>query len=155
MQSFPFVSSDTTSNLLQTIAFELSLNPEIQKEMQIEIDEVSATLDGKPVSYETLHKMKYLDMVISEGLRKYPPAPQTDRVCFKDYDVQLENGKKITIKKGETIFLPTHHFHHDERFFKNPEEFDPTRFNDENKQLIVPGSYSPFGLGPRACIGQK
>jgi len=107
------------------------------------------------VTYEALHKMKFLDMVVSEGLRIQPPAPQIDRLCSKDYTMDLGNGKSVDIKKGDIFFLPYYSLHHDSEYFPNPERFDPYRFSDENKDSIIPGSYLPFGLGPRACIGSR
>jgi len=146
---------DTTSNLLQSITFHLAKNPDIQEKLYQEIDEVASALNGKQVTYEALHKMKYLDMVISEGLRIQPPAPQLDRSCTKDYTMDLGNGKSVEIKKGDIIFLPYYVLHHDSEYFPNPEKFDPDRFSDENKDSIVAGSYLPFGMGPRACIGSR
>lgn len=43
----------------------------------------------------------------------------------------------------------------DEKYFPNPERFDPERFNDENKKKIVHGSYMPFSVGPRNCVGSR
>lgn len=43
----------------------------------------------------------------------------------------------------------------DETYFPEPQKFDPERFSDENKHNIKPGTYSPFGVGPRNCIGTK
>lgn len=42
----------------------------------------------------------------------------------------------------------------DPQFFPEPERFQPERFSDENKHNIVPGTYVPFGVGPRNCIGK-
>jgi len=151
---FFFGGFDTTSNLLQSSTLELALNPEVQEELYCEISEVTQSLDGKPVSYEVLHKMKFLDMVVSEALRKNPPFPAIDRSCTKDYDLDLGNGKTVFIKKGDQVFLSIHQLHRDPEYFPNPEKFDPYRFSDENKDSIVSGTYLPFGIGPRACIGK-
>ncbi len=132
----------------------MAKNPEIQEELYREVSEVSTALNGKQVTYVALHKMKFLDMVVSETLRIQPPAPQIDRCCSKDYTMDLGNGKSLEIKKDEVIFLPFYLLHHDPKYFHNPEEFNPYRFSDENKDSIIPGSYLPFGLGPRACIGR-
>lgn len=145
---------DTCSNLLQSITFNLAKNPKIQDELYQEISEVIASLNGKQVTYEALHKMKFLDMVVSEGLRIQPPAPQIDRSCSKDYEMDLGNGKTLEIKKNDVIFLPFYLLHHDSKYFPNPDEFDPYRFSDENKDSVIAGSYLSFGLGPRACIGR-
>lgn len=44
--------------------------------------------------------------------------------------------------------------HMDEKFYPNPEVFDPERFSDENKHKIQPFTFMPFGMGPRNCIGK-
>lgn len=143
---------NTTTHLLQTLTYELAQNQQIQQELYEEIQEVLASLGCKSVTYEALHKMKYLDCVISEGLRKYPPAVQIDRCCSKSIDLDLGNGKTLHIEKGQALALPVYNIHHDPDYFPDPEKFDPTRFNDENKSSIIAGSYLPFGLGPRVCI---
>lgn len=139
---------------MQSITYNLAKNPDIQEELYREIHEVAATLNGKQVTYEALHRMKFLDMVVSEGLRIQPPAPQIDRSCSKDYTMDLGNGKSVEFKKDDVIFLPYYLLHHDAEYFPNPEHFNPYRFSDENKDSIVTGSYLPFGMGPRACIGR-
>jgi len=152
---FFFGGFDTTSNLLQSTTFHLAKNPEVQEELYREISEVRDALNGKPVTYEALHKMKFMDMVVSEGLRIQPPLPQSDRNCTKTYELDLGNGKSVLIEKDSTIFIPIYSLHHDPEYFPNPEKFDPFRFSDDNKDSIVAGSYLPFGLGPRACIGSR
>lgn len=130
-------------------------NPEIQIELYNEIESVASTLQGGSVSFEALHKMPFLDMVVSEGLRKWPPIIQTNRICNKDYDVVLGNGKTITIKKDQLIIFPYYHIQNDPAYFPDPEKFDPHRFDNDNKDSIVQGTYLPFGLGRRNCIGSR
>lgn len=151
---FFFGGFDTTSNLLQSVTFELARNPDVQQELFVEINEVIESLHGAPVTYEILHKLKFLDMVVSEALRKHPPFAQMDRTCSKDYEMDLGNGKTILIKKGDLVILPFYQLHRDREYFKDPEKFDPQRFSDDNKDSIVTGTYLPFGIGPRACIGR-
>lgn len=43
----------------------------------------------------------------------------------------------------------------DPKYFPDPEKFDPYRFSDENKDKIQSGSFLPFGIGPRMCIGSR
>ncbi len=92
-----------------------------------------------------------MDMVISETLRLWPPAPGTDRLCVKDY--QYDDGQlKFKLDKGTVLSLPFVSLQHDEKYWDNPKKFNPDRFSDENKDKIVPGTYLPFGVGPRNCI---
>lgn len=151
---FFFGGFDTTSNLLQSVTFELARNPDVQQELFVEINEVIESLHGEPVTYEILHKLKFLDMVVNEALRKHPPFAQMDRTCSKDYEMDLGNGKTVLIKKGDLVILPYYQLHRDREYFVDPEKFDPHRFSDANKDSIVPATYLPFGIGPRACIGR-
>lgn len=91
----------------------------------------------------------------SESLRQYPPFPNLTRRCTKSYEMPKasENSSGFTMKVGTPVVIPAYTLHHDERFFPNPEKFDPDRFLGSNKESIVKYSYIPFGEGPRICIG--
>jgi cytochrome P450 family 9 len=78
-----------------------------------------------------------------------------DRCCTKDFEADLGNGKTVTIKKGEVVWIPIYSIHHDSEIYPDPEKFDPSRFSDENKNKIKPCTYLPFGSGPRNCIGTR
>lgn len=151
---FFFAGFDPISNHLGFTTYELAVNPDVQQKLFEEITETESHLNGKKITYEQLQKMKYLDMVISESLRKWPPIALTDRLCVKDYVYEDEDGGKIHIKKGMMLVLPSISLHYDEQYFPNSKVFDPERFNEENKKNILAGTYLPFGIGPRNCIGE-
>lgn len=98
--------------------------------------------------------MKFLDQVVSELLRFWPPTPLTTRTCNKDYNLDCGNSKFVRIKSGEDVYIPIASIHRDPRYFENPNTFDPRRFDDNKKDLIVAGSYIPFGrkLNLLGCI---
>lgn len=79
-------------------------------------------------------------------------AVHLSRVCVKDYKIP---GTNVTIKKGTTIIVPVPGLHHDEKFYPDPKNFDPTRFNSGNKADKINMPYFSFGEGPRACLGQR
>lgn len=110
-----------------------------------EIDEMVESLNGKEITYDQLNQMKFLGMVVNEGLRRWPPTPLTIRHCTKDYALEVD-GKTYSIKKGTSVYLAFGSMLKNPKYFENPEKFDPCRFSDENKGKIVPGTFIPFGL---------
>ncbi|CAG9818100.1 unnamed protein product [Phaedon cochleariae] len=147
---------DTVSKLLGFLCYELAINKEVQDRLREDILDVIRKNDGK-ITYDATMRMEYLDMVISESLRKWPIMGGMDRICTKSYKIEpvAPGEQPVIIEKGTQIWFPAWSIHHDAKYFPNPEKFDPERFNEERKAEIYPYSYSPFGFGPRSCIGQR
>ncbi|XP_017864588.1 PREDICTED: probable cytochrome P450 9h1 [Drosophila arizonae] len=153
---FFFAGFETVSTCLCFVTYELCMNPTVQQQLYEEILDVEQQLQGKPLDYDSLMHMKYMDMVVSEALRKWPPAPQTDRACNADIDLRDENNEiVVSLKKGDRIFIPIVGLHYDPEYFPEPKEFRPERFAEQNKEDIKPFTYMPFGVGPRSCIGNR
>lgn len=150
---FFFAGFETASTVLSFAAYEMVVNPDIQQRLYEEIAANEAQLDGERLTYENIQKMKYLDQVVSEILRKWSPLANIDRTCSKYYEF-IHNGMEFTIEKGRTLLFPMYGLHHDAQYFPEPERLDPDRFSDENRDKIVPGTYIPLGFGPRNCIGK-
>ncbi|EAT33135.1 AAEL014611-PA [Aedes aegypti] len=146
---------DTVSSCLTFLTYELTLNPDIQKRLYEEVMDTERLLSEKPLSYEALQSMKYLDMVVSETLRKWPPTIDSDRYSTRDYLLDDGAGLKVPIEKGRSIYIPIVAIQNDPKYFPDPDRFDPERFSDENRSKIVPGTFIPFGAGPRNCIGSR
>ncbi|XP_053683840.1 probable cytochrome P450 9f2 [Sabethes cyaneus] len=146
---------DTVSTVMSFLVYELTINPDIQQRLYEEVLETDQNLDGKPLTYEILQKMQYMDMVVSEGLRLWPPNVMSDRYCVKNYELDCGPGKKFIIEKGTTVWFPTAPIHHNPQYYPNPMKFDPERFSVENRSQIKPEIYLPFGIGPRNCIGSR
>ncbi|KAF5279692.1 hypothetical protein FQA39_LY18241 [Lamprigera yunnana] len=145
-----------SATLISFTAYELAINSDVQDRLQNEIDNTISNCQGK-LTYEALHKMKYMDMVVSETLRKWPPGFQLDRMCVRRYTIDpiSSKEKQLTLEKGDLVMIPVVGIHHDPKYYPNPNKFDPERFNDENKRTIEPFSYMPFGSGPRNCIASR
>lgn len=66
-------------------------------------------------------------------------------------------GTDKIIEKGVEVYIPVLALQRDEKYYKNANDFNPDRFNDENPagrdQINQP--YLPFGDGPRNCIGMR
>uniref|UniRef100_A0A182JK11 Uncharacterized protein n=1 Tax=Anopheles atroparvus TaxID=41427 RepID=A0A182JK11_ANOAO len=146
---------DTVSTCLTFLAHELTVNRDVQDKLYEEICRTKESLGGGPLTYDAVQKMQYMDMVVSEALRLWPPAPNTDRLCVRDYELDDGEGLRFTMEKGTVAFIPIVALHHDPQYFPNPEKFDPERFSPENRAKILSGTYLPFGIGPRNCIGSR
>ncbi|XP_037521719.2 cytochrome P450 9e2 [Rhipicephalus sanguineus] len=146
-----FLGGYDTARLALTYWFYLmGKHPDIQERMRSEVLEAFKK-EGDELSVPTLTGLTYTNQVLSETLRMYPPIITfTTRCAGEDY----RYGKYL-IKKGTSVMVPTYQLHHDPLYWTDPEKFDPDRFGPENKHLIKPGVYQPFGLGIRVCIGQR
>ncbi|CAH0555970.1 unnamed protein product [Brassicogethes aeneus] len=147
-----FIAGFETSATTMTFAlFEMSLNQDVQERVRQEVREVLARHNGE-INYDSIMEMRYMEQVIRETLRKYPPVSALTRQCTKDYKVP---DSDLVIEKGTIAFIPIVGIHYDEDHFPNPEKFDPDRFSDENKHEIKPFSHLGFGGGRRECIGER
>ena len=104
----------------------------------------------RQISIEDCRQMKYLDMVIKECLRLYPPVPFIARKITKQFTV-----KGLVLPEGCTCMVPVYLLHRDPVTFPNPEHFLPERFEGDSLNRANPYAYVPFSAGARNCIGQK
>lgn len=137
------------------ISHELAINEDIQQRLYEEVAETAESLDGQQITYEALQKMKYLDMVVSETLRKWPIGVMSERKVSKQYLFENSDGTKALLMPNEAVWIPTFAIHRDPEYYPNPTKFDPERFSAENKHKINQGAYLPFGIGPRACVASR
>ncbi|CAO2037434.1 unnamed protein product [Urochloa humidicola] len=140
--------SETSATTLQWAMAELMRNPDVMKKAQAEL---RGTLNGKPkVTEDDLAQLNYLKLIIKETLRMHPPAPlllprEARESCkILGYDVP----------KGTTVFVNAWAIGRDPRYWDDPEEFKPERF--ESGTIDFKGldfEYIPFGAGRRICPG--
>ncbi|XP_037909969.1 probable cytochrome P450 9f2 [Hermetia illucens] len=151
-----FIAGFLPSSILMCFcAHEVMENPDVQKKLIEEIDHVREELGDNPLTYDVLQKMKYMDMVMSETLRKWPPTMAIDRVCSKPYVLRNKDGDGVKLNRGDIVSIPIVGLHHNPDYFPEPDKFIPERFSDENRNNIKPLTYLPFGIGPRGCIGSR
>nr|XP_009678259.1 PREDICTED: thromboxane-A synthase isoform X2 [Struthio camelus australis] len=149
-QAFLFLIAgyETTTSALSFATYLLATNPECQEKVLQEVDNFSA----KHIvpDYQNVQELPYLDMVIAETLRMYPPAFRFTREAAKDCVVL---GQRIPA--GTVIETAVGHLHYNPDFWPEPEKFLPERFTEEAKKERHPFVYLPFGAGPRGCIGMR
>ncbi|CAG9560427.1 unnamed protein product [Danaus chrysippus] len=142
---------ETTSSSTSITLHELAHHPKVQKKVQEEIDKVLKKYNNK-LCYEAIKEMTYLEWTFKEGMRMFPSLGYlirqcTERYTFKDLD--------LTIDKGVKIIIPLQAMQNDPKYFDNPSEFRPERFDPKNIDNSNKFVYLPFGAGQRACIGER
>ncbi|XP_062860332.1 thromboxane-A synthase [Trichomycterus rosablanca] len=149
-QAFIFLLAgyETSSNTLAFVCYLLALHPECQKNLQTELDDFYSRYES--ADYTNIQELKYLDMVLCEALRLYPPAFRFAREVARDCVV---NGQALP--KGAIIEVGAGFLHYDPEHWSEPEKFIPERFLPEAKASRHPFVYLPFGAGPRSCVGMR
>ena len=141
---------DTTSNALSYTAYLLALNPIIQDYL---IKEINDYYEVNPDSslYDAAENIEYVNMVLCESLRMFPPVVRIMRECKQTCAIIDD----LIIEEGMDISLPIHLLHHNPEYWPNPDKFDPERFNPNNERSYPAFAYLPFVEGPRNCIGKR
>ena len=146
---FLLAGYETSSNTLAFTLYHLAVNPDVQEKLRKEINKALESSAEKPL-YEVAQNIEYLDCVINEAQRLCPPAPEVNRECYEDYDLD-----GIHIPAGTEVINPIYALHHDPDAWEEPEQFDPERFQGSSKDPRQAFQFLPFGAGPRNCIGMR
>jgi cytochrome P450 len=137
---------DTTALTLTYAFYLLSEHPETERRVHEELD---AALDGPPTFADT-RDLEYLDRVLQETMRLYPPV----YVMFREPVVDVKLGG-YRVPEGSAIMLPQWAVHRSPRWWEDPETFDPDRWTRERRADRPRFAHFPFGGGPRHCIGKQ
>lgn len=136
---------DTSTAMLSWALYLLAKHPESAASVHQEID---AVLGGEmPTAASTL-QLPYLNRVIDETLRLYPPIHLGSRITASDLEF---NG--YALPAGTRVLYSIYLTHRHPDYWQNPDDFDPERFAPQHKASRPPYTYLPFGGGPRNCIG--
>ena len=138
---------ETVANALSWTWYLLSQNPDCERRFHEEIDR---ELQGRNPTYEDVARLRYVEMVLAESMRLYPPAWAMGRQACNDFQV----GEYFLPAKT-TVLISQFITHRDQRFFPDPVRFDPERFTPEAKARRTKFTYFPFGAGFRQCIGES
>ncbi|XP_022793241.1 cholesterol 24-hydroxylase-like isoform X2 [Stylophora pistillata] len=144
--TFFIAGHETTSSLLAFCVLDLGDHPDILDSLVGEVFDVLG--EKQHVSFDDLAKLHQLGLVIKETLRRHPPATGNIRKIEKDQDVG-----RYKIPADVAVITSTYVVSHFPEYWKNPEEFNPYRFDDDEVLRRCHYSYFPFSLGPRNCIG--
>ncbi|XP_012279963.1 cytochrome P450 4g15 [Orussus abietinus] len=146
-----FEGHDTTAAGSSFVLCVLGIHQDIQDRVMEELDEIFKGSDRQCTFQDTL-EMKYLERVILETLRLFPPVPAIARKLNED--VKLVSASYV-LPAGCTVIIPQYQIHRLPEYYSNPTVFDPDNFLPEKMQQRHYYAYIPFSAGPRSCVGRK
>ncbi|XP_024880970.1 cytochrome P450 6k1-like, partial [Temnothorax curvispinosus] len=150
--SFFLFGFETCSTTTAFALYQLAVQPEIQKTLRKELLKPLEKSNGK-LHYDMIQtSLPYLDMMVSETLRMYPPLEFLNRIAMKNYKVPEYD---LVIEEDIPVYISILGLHYDSEYFPNPDIFDPEQFKKRNKRERPSGVYLPFGGGSHECIGQR
>jgi len=138
---------ETVANALIWTWYLLSQNLDCERRCHEEVDSV---LQGRLPTVEDLPRLHYVEMVMAESMRLYPPAWAMGRYARNDFQLG-----EYRLPARTTVLISQFVTHRDPRYFPDPLRFDPQRFTAEAKSKRAKFTYFPFGAGVRQCIGES
>ena len=124
MATFISAGSDATSNFLQSMLFFIKKHPQVEARLRKDIDEIFKT--DEDINAANLKKLYYVDWIQKEATRFYGPGTGiATRIAVKDHYLG-----PIPIKKGTGIAVHPLSIHHSQKYYKNPYEFRPERWEN-------------------------
>jgi cytochrome P450 len=148
LMTLMFAGHDTSTSTVSFLLYELSRHPDALAKLRAELSDVLA--GEPPTPAQLAGELPYLDMVVDEVLRLYPPAWIGPRRAVRDFEFagsSVPAGAHVNYCSWASHRLP--------EVFEDPEAFIPERFERESKTALPRGAYVPFGAGSRICIGKR
>ncbi|KAF2792105.1 putative cytochrome P450 alkane hydroxylase [Melanomma pulvis-pyrius CBS 109.77] len=147
-----FAGRDTPAVALSNIFFCLARHPKAWEKIRKEVE----GLKIEDLTFERLKSLRYVQYVINEALRLYPPVPNQSRTALTPSILPTGGGstgtQPILLFLGDTVSMNFYTMHRNSAIYSpDPNAFRPERWRD-----IRPGwHYLPFGGGARHCPAQQ
>ena len=142
---------ETLTGVGSMIIYFMAKNPECQEKLYEEINQAVEEKGDSHFDYTTVMNMQFMEKVFQESQRMYPLG-HLERASVNDYKIP---GTDMVIPKDIYVRIPVGAIEKDEKFFTNPEVFDPENFSAEKKANRHSLASGGFGHGPRNCIAQR
>jgi cytochrome P450 len=137
---------ETTANALAWTWYLLSQSPEIEARLHREVDRVLGDRAATPAD---LPALAFVENVITESMRLYPPAWIIGRRALAPYRID-----DYEVPASGIVLVSPYLTQRDAKYFPDPERFDPDRWTPSFRAALPPFAYFPFGGGTRRCIGE-
>ncbi|MBV1857596.1 MAG: cytochrome P450 [Nannocystaceae bacterium] len=136
---------ETTALSLSFTMLLLAEHPEIQERARAEVD---AVLGSRAATMDDVVKLPFIDAVLKESMRVYPPVYVFGREALEDAEIA-----GWVIPRRAQVLTPVWAIHRDPRWYEEPEVFNPQRWLDGLAERLPKHAYLPFGGGARTCVG--
>jgi cytochrome P450 len=141
-----FAGFSSASNALLWAFYLLARHPQVMQRLR---DEIDAVIGGRTPTVDDLPRLPYVQRVLFETLRLYPPIYATVRRAISDDEIvgyHIPAGSHVTVSAHVTQRSPV--------WWEDPERFDPDRFTPELIKARPRYAYFPFLGGPHQCLGR-
>lgn len=136
---------ETSASALTWAFYLLATNPPLVRRLRAELRAVCG--EGE-IGFEHTKRLVFTRNLFRETLRLYPPITFLPRVATEATAIA-----GLRVRRGALVMVAPWVLHRHARYWKNPHMFDADRFAPEREGEITPGTYIPFGQGPRVCAG--
>jgi len=137
---------ETTANVLAWTWYLLGRHPEVRFKVEAEL---AQELGAELPTAQSLPNLTYLNAVIRESLRLYPPVWSVARQAIQPFQL----GGHSYPAGALVIALPWV-VQRDPALYVEADQFRPERWLDGSAGTLPEFAYFPFGGGPRLCIGK-
>lgn len=143
-----FAGHETTACLLSWTWYVLAGRPDIEDRLLAELHALNGEVEPSPAIL--VERLPYMQNVLNEVLRLYPPAYAFGRMAMRDTVVGT-----YPIKAGQTVVMSPWAMHRDPRFWDDPDRFNPDRWQGGLASRLPKFTFFPFSSGPRRCVGSS
>lgn len=144
--AFLLAATDEPPSALEAAWCLLAGRPEAEERL---LEELDAELGKRLPTLADRARLPYLDAVIRETLRLYPPVRLIDRSPTSDTRI---DGARL--RAGTNVIVSPLVTHREPGLYERPSHFLPERWLSATPGELPKGAYLPFGAGPHVCIGQ-
>jgi cytochrome P450 len=138
---------ETTANALSWTWYLLSESPDAEARLHEELNRVLGT--RLPTTAD-IPNLTYVDQIVTEAMRLYPPAWLIGRRALEDYPLD-----GYVAPKRSLVLVSPYVMQRDPRWYPEPDRFLPERWTAGFKASLPQFAYFPFGGGSRRCIGDS
>ena len=143
-----FAGHETTACLLSWTWYVLAGRPDVEDRLLAELHAQNGEVEAVPA--KLVERLPFMQNVLNEVLRLYPPAYAFGRQALRDTMVGSH-----PVKAGQTVAMSPWAMHRDPRFWDDPDEFKPERWQNGLASRLPKFTFFPFSSGPRRCVGSS